>query len=120
MARGRGQMASDYRAPCSLIADSQGGADHSGPVIHHAQADAIAFAVHFWESRAVVPDGQAERVGLEGEADRDALSLAVLDRVVDGFLGDAVEMQGRVVVRNAGVGVALDRAGDAKQLLCGA
>jgi hypothetical protein len=47
-------MASDHRAPCALTLNVKRRADHSRPVIHNPQTDAVAFVIGFREAKAVV------------------------------------------------------------------
>ena len=72
-------------------------ADDAGAVLHHAEAHAGAGGG--WRRRkagSIVVDGQSGLAVAVGEVDTDFGGFAVFDGIGDGFLGDAVQVDGGV------------------------
>lgn len=79
----------------------QFGVDHSGPLPHADQAVVPFFGLlprcRSWRAGAVIADGQSDgAIGPYVESHGDVLSIGVLERVGECFLGDTV--QGRCLL----------------------
>jgi hypothetical protein len=72
-------------------------ADDSGAVLHDAESHACAGGGRARESGTIVVDGEGGLTVAVGEADTDFGGFAVFDGIGDGFLGDAVEVDGGVL-----------------------
>src|SRR6266542_2846033 len=94
------EKALDGGAFAIVAADLQGGADFAGAIIHDTQAHALVRLDLFGEFDAVVGDQEAMAFAHRPEGDENLFRLAVFDGVVDGFLGDAIEVGGGGVVVN--------------------
>src|SRR3989442_1291002 len=76
------------RSRLTVTFDGQSRADEGSPVVHDAQAHALA--VQFGrEGRAVVADSQRDAAAGVAQTNDDVARVAVFDGVADGFLRDA-------------------------------
>ena len=80
--------------------DAQGAADHAGSIFHDLQAHAVIVGQLFAEADAIVGNSEFSFGSVPREHDVDLIGFAMLQSIVDGFLGDAVEMSGDGIVRN--------------------
>lgn len=65
--------------------------DIGGALVHDAQPQVLGGRLARVEAAAIVCDGQLDACGLAAEAPADLAGLGVLEDVVQGFLGNAVQ-----------------------------
>ena len=110
LAQPLGNRAQHTSAPALATLHGQGPAQRGGPVVHDAQAEAMLGRQLVRQPHAVVLDRENNGFVVRLEPDQDALGFAVLDGIVDGLLGDAIEINPcHAVIRNGG-GVAAELA----------
>src|SRR5947209_16596083 len=83
----------DFSARFGLAAQIQSGPDNFGAVPHDPDPHAGLDFLRGLKTLAVVLNREFEAVVLLQESHDDDSSLAVIDRVEQGFLGDVIEMQ---------------------------
>src|SRR5208337_787245 len=113
----RCEGAGHQRTPEGVRLDLQGGIDHPCPVVHDPQAYA-GHAGNILDPDAVVQNGQGYDPAGVQQVDGDFCGLAVLDRIVEGLLGDIVEVCGKGVVLDRDMPGAVEDAGDPEDVRC--
>jgi hypothetical protein len=74
--------------------DRQRSAEQVAPVAHDLQAQAQALVGPFNHARPIIRDGQGEAATVPGKTNVNLAGSRVLDRVVNGLLRYAVEVDG--------------------------
>src|ERR1043165_2841585 len=77
----------------------------AGAVLHDTQSHAFNRSVHVRQSNAVIVNSQGNISAARLQADANVAGLAVLERIGDGFLSDAVQLRrGEIVFHRHGLG----------------
>ena len=92
-------------------------ANHPGSILHDVQPHPMIGRVVFLEAGAVVGDRERTPSVFGDRRMTYAACLPVFDGIVDGFLRDVIEMRGHGVVMDQHRRIALEAAGDPKQIL---
>jgi hypothetical protein len=93
-------------------------ANQPGPVCHGMHSDPRASEIGLGESASIIDDLQYQpAINDQGQLDDNCFGFAVLDRVADGLLGDAVEVRGHDIVMDEYKVIAIKNAGDLKGIL---
>jgi len=90
--------------------DIEGGANQMGAIAHDPQSNARFGADHRWKRRAVVADGEDERVPAVSKLDFDMSGLRMFDGVGHGFLGDFVKLTDSIGFKRGNRGLAPELA----------